>query len=140
MEMSARQKADRDASMFRLSDILGPSAAIRTLDDALRASGVHPVLVPQPVKLTVIKLNKKHGAARDQDVAFAGASQLLAYCMLGHEQFAASNSVEDAERIENRVETALDEGDTLDAKLILLCLHAGQMAQDVADRIDFDEA
>jgi hypothetical protein len=138
--MSARQKADRIAAMLRLFDMLGPSAAIRTLDDALRASGVHPLLVPQSVKLTVIRLNKKHGGARNQDVAFAEASQLLAYCMLGHEQFAASNSVEDAERIDNRVETALDEGDTLDAKLILLSLHAGQIAQDVADRIDLDEA
>jgi hypothetical protein len=140
MEMSARQNGDRTASMFRLSDILGSSAAIRALDDALRASGVHPLLVPQSVKLTVIKLNKKHAGARNQDVASAEASQLLAYCMLGHEQFAASNSVEDAERIDNRVETALDESDSLDAKLILLSLHAGQIAQDVADRIDLDEA
>ena len=60
--------------------------------------------------------------------------------MLGHEQFAASNSAEDADRIDNRVERALDEGDTLDAKLILLALHAGQIAPDVADRIDLDEA
>jgi hypothetical protein len=140
MEMSARQNADRTASMFRLFDILGPSAAIRALDDALRASGVHPLLVPQSVKLTVIKLNKKHAGARNQDVALAEASQLLAYCMLGHEQFTASNSVEDAERIDARVETALDDGDTLDAKLILLSLHAGRIAEDVADRIDLDEA
>ena len=126
--------------MFGLFDMLGPSAAMRALDDALRASGVHPLLVPDPVKLTVIKLNKKDAGARNHDVAFAQAAQLLAYCMLGHEQFAASNSVEDADRIDNRVETALDEGDTLDAKLILLALHAGQIAPDVADRIDLDEA
>lgn len=126
--------------MFRLFDFLGSSAAMRALDDALRASGVHPVLVPQAVKLTVIKLTKKHAGARNQDVALAEASLLLAYCVLGHEQFAASNSVEDAGRIDHRVETALDDGDTLDAKLILLSLHAGQIAQDVADRIDLDEA
>jgi hypothetical protein len=126
--------------MLRLFDMLGPSAAIRGLDDALRASGVHPLLVPESVKLTVIKLNKKHAGARKQDVAFAEASQLLAYCMLGHEQYADSNSAKDADRIDNRVETALDEGDTLDAKLILLALHAGLIAPEVADRIDLDEA
>ncbi len=126
--------------MLRLFDMLGPSAAIRALDEALRASGVHPLLVPEPVKLTVIKLNKKDSGGKDQDVAFAEAAQLLAYCMLGHEQFAESNSVEDADRVDLRVETALDEGDTLDAKLILLALHAGQIAPDIADRIDFDEA
>src|SRR6056297_1845432 len=107
MEMWARQKPDRNAAMFRLFDMLGRSAAMRALDDALRDSGVHPLLVPEPVKLTVIKLNKKHAGARNQDVAFAEASQLLAYCMLGHEQFGASNSVEDAERIDDRVEAAL---------------------------------
>ncbi|MGI3212358.1 hypothetical protein ACROSR_14720 [Roseovarius tibetensis] len=120
--------------------MLGRSAAMRALDDALRASGVHPLLVPEPVKLTVIKLNKKHAGFRNQDVAFAEASQLLAYCMLGHEQFAASNSMADADRIDDRVETALDDGDTLDAKLILLALHAGRIAPDIADRIDLDEA
>ncbi|MGI3211891.1 hypothetical protein ACROSR_12335 [Roseovarius tibetensis] len=126
--------------MFRLFDMLGPSAAVRALDDALRASGVHPLLVPEPVKLTVIKLNKKDSGGKDQDVAFAEAAQLLAYCMLGHEQFAESNSVEDADRVDLRVETALGEGDTLDAKLILLALHAGLMAPEIADRIDLDEA
>jgi len=42
--------------------------------------------------MTVIKLNKKHAGVRNQDVACAEAAQLLAYCILGHEQFAASNS------------------------------------------------
>ena len=126
--------------MLRLFDMLGPSAAIRALDDSLRAAGVHPLLVPESVKLTVIKLNKKHAGARKQDVAFAEVTQLLAYCMLGHEQYADSNSVKDADGIDNRVETALDEGDTLDAKLILLALHAGLIAPEVADRIDLDEA
>lgn len=124
--------------MFRLFDMLGRSTAMRALDDALRASGVHPVLVPEPVKLTVIQLNKKLGGARSQDVAFAEAAQLLAYCTLGHEQFAAANSPEDADRIDHRVETALEDGDTLDAKLILLALHAGLIASEIADRIELD--
>jgi hypothetical protein len=126
--------------MLRIFDMLGPSAAIRALDAALRASGVHPLLVPEAVKLTVIKLNKKDPGTRNQDVASAEAAQLLAYCMLGHKQFAASNSVEDADRIDLRVETALDAGDKLDSKLILLALHAGLLAPDIADRIDLDEA
>jgi hypothetical protein len=137
--MWARQKPDKDATMLRLFDILGPSAAIRALDHALRASGVHPLLVPDSVKLTVIKLNKRDGGSRNQDVAFAEASQLLAYCMLGHAQFAASNSPQDADRIDNRLEAALDAGDTLDAKLILLALHAGLMVPEIADRIDLDD-
>lgn len=126
--------------MFRLFDIFGRSAAMRALDGALRASGVHPVLVPDAVKLTMIQLNKKLAGARNQDVAFAEAAQLLAYCMLGHAQFASANSAEDADRADHRLETALEDGDTLDAKLILLALHAGLMVLEVSDRIDLDEA
>jgi len=125
--------------MFRLFDMLGRSGAVRALDDALRASGVHPLLVPDPVKLTVISLSKKRADASGQDAAFADAAKLLAYCMLGHEQFAASNSAEDADHVEKRVDAALDEGDTFDAKLILLALHSGLISPEIADLIDLED-
>lgn len=125
--------------MFRLFDMLGRSSAMRALDDALRAAGLHPLLVPEPVKLTVIQLNKKGAATQAHNDAFAEAAQLLAYCILGHEQFAESNTIEDAERADQRVETALEEGDTLDAKLILLTLHSGLITPEIADRIDIEE-
>lgn len=125
--------------MFRLFDMLGRSTALRAVDDALRSSGVHPLLVPDAVKLTVIKLNATLAGDRQREVALAETAPLMAYCILGHEQFAASNSTEDADRIDHRVETALDEGDTLDAKLILLTLHAGLMSPEIADRIDLDD-
>lgn len=125
--------------MFRLFDMFGSSTAIRALDDALRASGVHPLLVPEPVKLTVIQLNKKLVVSDNEDAAFAKAAELLAYCILGHAQFASSNSAEQADHTDNRLEAALDEGDTLDAKLILLTLHAGLISPEIADRIDLDD-
>ena len=125
--------------MFRLFDMLGRSTALQALDDALRAAGVHPLLVPEPVKLTVIQLDKKLSAAGNPDVAYAQAAQLLAYCIFGHDQFAATNSPEDADRLDDRVENALEAGDTLDAKLILLALHAGLIAPEIADRIDLDD-
>lgn len=111
---------------------------MRALDDALRGAGLHPLLVPEPVKLTVIELTKKHGGSEPQAAAFASAATLLAYCMLGHEQFTDSNDMDDAERADQRVEAALDAGDTLDAKLILLALHAGLISPDIADRIELD--
>lgn len=125
--------------MLRLFDIFGRSSALRAVDDALRAAGVHPLLVPDAVKLTVNKLHSTFGRAGNQDGALPQSAQLLAYCILGHEQFAASNSDEAADRIDHRVETALDEGDTLDAKLILLALHAGLMAPEIVDRIDLED-
>ncbi|MCC5993842.1 MAG: hypothetical protein JJT99_15120 [Rhodobacteraceae bacterium] len=127
--------------MIRFFDMfLGRSSAIRALDDALRAAGLHPLLVPEPVKLTVIQLTKKHAARQTQEAAFADAAQLMAYCILGHEQFADSNSSEEAGRADQRVEAAMEEGDTLDAKLILLAFHAGLITPEIADRIEIDEA
>lgn len=98
---------------------------MRALEDGLRAAGLHPLLVPEPVKLTVIQLHKTHAALTAQRGGFMDAAQLLACCILGHEQFADSNSVAEARRADQRVEAALDEGDALDAKLILLAFHAG---------------
>ena len=121
--------------MFRLFDMLGRSTAMRALEDALRAAALHPLLVPEPVKLTVIQLHKTYGG---QGAGFTDAAQLLAYCILGHEQFADSNSVAEAGRADERVESALDEGDSLDAKLILLAFHAGLISPEVADRLDVD--
>ncbi|MCC5967675.1 MAG: hypothetical protein JJU24_16235 [Natronohydrobacter sp.] len=127
--------------MIRFFDMfLGRSTAIRALDDALRAAGLHPLLVPEPVKLTVIQLTKKLDAGQRQDAAFAEAALLLAYCILGHQQFADSNSSEEAMRADQRVEAALDEGDTLDAKLILLAFHAGLITPEITDRIEIDES
>lgn len=125
--------------MFRLFDLLGRSTAIRALDDALRSAGLHPLLVPEPVKLTMIQLNKKYGPAVPQAAAFADAAQLLGYCILGHEQFAESNSPDDAAAADQRLEAALEHGDSLDAKLVLLTLHAGLISPEIADRIDLEE-
>lgn len=126
--------------MLRFFDMfLGRSTAMRALDDALRGSGLHPLLVPEPVKLTVIELIKKHAGSERQDATFSSAATLLAYCMLGHAQFTDSNSLDNAERADQRVEAALDAGDTLDAKLILLTLHAGLISPDMADRIELDD-
>lgn len=141
MQMSPCARPDICSDMIRFFDMfLGRSSAIRALDDALRATGLHPLLVPEPVKLTVIQLTKKHAAGQAQDAAFADAAQLLAYCILGHEQFADSNCLQEAERADQRVETAMEEGDTLDAKLILLAFHAGLITPEIADRIEIDEA
>jgi hypothetical protein len=126
--------------MFRLFDMLGRSTAMRAFDDALRAAGLHPLLMPEPVKLTVIQLHKKHAAPDVAGAAFADTAKLLAYCILGHEQFADSNSAEEAIRADQRIELALDEGDSLDAKLILLTLHAGLISPEVADRVELDDS
>jgi hypothetical protein len=126
--------------MFRFFNFFGQSATLNALDDALRASGVHPILMPEPVKLTVTRLLKQDvGPARSLEAACADAAQLLAYCMLGSEAYAESNGVSAAVGAEQRLEDAIAAGDSLDAKLILLVLHAGLIAPEVADRVEADE-
>lgn len=125
--------------MFRLFDMFGPSKAQKAFDNALRVSGVHPLLVPEPVKLTAIQLNRKLADERDQETAFAQAAQLLSYCILGDEQFRSSNGDEAADQTDHRVETAIIEGNSLDAKLILLTVHSGLISPEIADRVDVED-
>ena len=96
------------------------------------------MLVPDPVKLTLIQLHKKlaRGAPEGE---YMQTAHLLAYCILGHDQFSDNNGAADAEAQDHRVEAALAQGDTLDAKIILLSLHSGLIAPEIADRIDIED-
>ena len=120
--------------MLRLFSLFGRSADMNALDDALRSRGVHPILVPDAVKLTVIRLHKRGG-----DPILASAD-LLAYCILGPATFAETHGPADTDAADQRLEAAIAAGDTLDAKLVLLTLHAGLLAPDIADRIEIDAA
>lgn len=126
--------------MLRFFSMFGRSAALIALDEALRDYGVHPLLVPDAVKLTMLRLHKRVVAAGGgaPAAAHAEAAQLFAYCMLGREGFIDSNGVRVADRADDRMEAAIAAGDTLDAKLILLALHAGLMAPEFAERFEVD--
>jgi len=125
--------------MFRLFSLFGKSAAMNALDDALRAAGVHPLLVPEAVKLTVIRLLKREATAVPQDARFAEAATLFAYCILGRDPFVEIHGVRAADRADARLEAAIAAGASLDARLTLLALHAGLIAPDIADRIDVED-
>ncbi len=125
--------------MLRLFSLFGKSAAVNALDDSLRAAGVHPLLVPEAVKLTVIRLLKREGSAAPQDARFGPAAELLAFCILGREPFVECNGARAADRADQRLEAAIAAGDSVDARLILLALHAGLIAPDIADRIDVED-
>ena len=122
--------------MFSIFDIFGRSASVKALEHALREAGLHPLLLPEAVKLTILQIQKKDRTTADS--THDDAAQLLAYCMLGREQFIESNDLDAAVRVEQRFEAAIAEGDSRDAKIILLALHAGLIAPDIADRIDVE--
>ena len=127
--------------MFSLFNLFGRSAALKAVDYALRQAGLHPILVPEAVKLTILKLHRTEAGAeaRSADGPYDEAAQLFAYCMLGRDEFIESNSVPVANRVERRFESAISAGDSFDAQIILLSLHSGLIAAEIADRIDVEK-
>jgi hypothetical protein len=113
----------------------GRSADLRQLDAALRLLDLHPSLVPEPIKVTVVNLLRESTPATDGAApAYRGAAEILAYCMIGPGAFAGANGENLARQIERRIEAALETGDSLDARLILLTLHAKVIQPSVVDR------
>lgn len=124
--------------MLGLFNFFGRDEGLKALDLALREFDVHPRIVPEAVKLATIKLMQKASAAGyvlgDSD--YGKAAELLSYSVLGHDQFVASNSLDAAERAEQRLEEAIEVGDSIDAKLILLAVHSGIIHPVLADQVD----
>jgi hypothetical protein len=112
-------------SSLGLFGIFGRSSDLRQLDRALRSVDLHPRLVPEAVKLTLVKLLKDH-ALGDEPApqSYRAAAEIVAYCMIGAEAFDSANDPQLRKQVESRIEKALDSGDSLDARLVLLTLHA----------------
>ena len=115
--------------------LFGRSASLRSFDADLRALDLHPNLVPEAVKLTAVRMLMDQTGSNDPSPAAShAAAQTLAYCMVGTETFAATNGTALAQAIEQRIDAALEEGTNLDAKLILLALHANVIQPSVVKR------
>ena len=119
--------------MLGLFGIFGRSRDLQRLDRALLGVGLSPPLVPEAVKLTTLKLLGEAGKGRDP-ASYAAAAELLGYCMLGVEEFPEHNGPSLTEAVERRLAAALDAGDNLDARLVLLTLHAGIIQPNVVER------
>jgi hypothetical protein len=145
-----RTRPDRDGvgqgtcyalPMFGLLNLFGRSAALKALEHALREAGLHPLVVAEPVKITIVRLKKEKAVAGAgcREATYAEAAQLLAYCMLGRDRFIVCNSVHQADRVEHRLEAAIAAGDSPDAKLILLAHHSGVLAREIAERLEVED-
>ena len=117
--------------MLGFLGIFGRSRELERLDRAVRAVGLHPRLVPDAVKLTTIKLLAE---AKADPRAYEAAAEMLAYCMLGPDIFTGDNGADLTVAVETRLEAALEAGDSLDARLVLLTLHAGVVQPQVVER------
>lgn len=127
--------------MLGLFNVFGRSESLKALDLAFRAFDVHPRLVPEAVKLTTIRIMQKASDADYVlcDADYERAAALLSYSILGSDQFVASNSLAAADQAEQRLEDAIDSGDSVDAKLLLLAVHSGIMHPTMTDQIDSED-
>ena len=126
--------------MLGLFNLFGRSDDLKALDQELREAGLHPRIVPEAVKLTIVRLLKDQAGpgARISDADFADAAMLLGYCMLGPDQFAASTSLTETGEVENRVEAAITRGTGFDASILLLSHNAGLIHAELADRFEVE--
>ena len=124
--------------MFGLFGLFGKSRQLVALEGELREAGVHPRLVPDAVKLTVLRLLPGGGkAARPEEMR--DAAQLLAYCILGPEDFAEMTTVRTRDAVERRLDVVLDHPQSLDAQIVLLALKTDNAHPDVAERFEVED-
>ncbi|RVC09019.1 hypothetical protein EN879_37415, partial [Mesorhizobium sp. M7A.F.Ca.AU.002.02.1.1] len=65
---------------------------------------------------------------------YASVAQLCSYCIAGPETFEQANGHERTLGAERRIEAALEAGDSLDAQIVLMTLHAKLINPEVVDR------
>jgi hypothetical protein len=133
--------APRKLSSLGLFGIFGRSWDLRQCDQALRSVDVHPRMVPEAVKLTIVRLLRDHSPDEEPAApAYRAAAELVGYCMIGAEAFAGANDVALAQQVERRIELALMSGQSLDAQLVLLTLHAGVIQPSVVHQFQLEGA
>jgi hypothetical protein len=131
----------RRNSSIGFMGVFGRSCDLRELDQALRSVDLHPKMVPEAVKLTVCALLKDQAGSNDPPPqAYRPAAEIVAYCMVGADVFAGANDVALALAVERRIEAALVAGDSLDAQLVLLTLHARVIQPSVVERFELESA
>ncbi|RWP40415.1 MAG: hypothetical protein E5Y63_04475 [Mesorhizobium sp.] len=114
--------------------MFGRSGDLRQLDAALRGVDLHPALVPEGAKLTIVNLMKGHWPDEPPPQAYPPVAQLLGYCIAGPDAFEQSNGLRHRLDAERRLEAALEAGDSFDAQIILMTLHAKLISGEVVDR------
>ncbi|SMF00254.1 hypothetical protein SAMN06265365_11433 [Tistlia consotensis] len=121
--------------MMSIWSLFGPSRERQRLDLALRRYGVHPQLLADPVKLTVLRLIGRHPA----EAAIERAAVLIAYCLLGPEDFVEANPPGLAAEQEQRLGLALEAPQGEDARLVMLCLRSGLAESSIEARFELED-
>jgi hypothetical protein len=85
-------------------------------------------------------MDRAHGNDPSAEESRASA-EIIAYCMIGADAFAGANGLPLTEDVEQRIDAALGHGTSLDAKLVLLTLHANVAQPSVVNhfRLESDQ-
>jgi hypothetical protein len=129
----------RSGLSLGLFGMFGRSAELREFGRALRSVDLHPNLVPEAVKLTAVKLLADETGTRETEPqAYRKAAEIIAYCMVGAEAFAGANGQKLADEVDRRIGASLDPGASIDAKLVLLTLHARVIQPSVVEAFQLE--
>jgi hypothetical protein len=115
----------------------GRARELRQLDEALRAVDLHPAMVPDAVQLTAVRLLQAERPT-PTPADYARTAELMAYCMIGASNFTAANDEAMAEAVAARIAAAIADPDGLDARLVLLLLHADVVHPSVVGRFGLE--
>jgi hypothetical protein len=115
----------------------GRSTELQTLDQALTDVGLPKRALPDAVKYAALRqIKEEMPGGKLPPAAYGDAAELLGYCALGRDGFLDATDPERARTVEQRIETALQMTDSLDARLVLLSLHAGVIQASVVHAFD----
>ena len=96
--------------------------------------------MPEGVKLTIVNLMNDRWPEEPPPQAYALVAQLCGYCIAGPETFEQANGKEHTLEAERRIEAALEAGDSFDAQIVLMTLHAKLINAEVVERYGLSAA
>lgn len=115
----------------------GRTSELQTLDQALKDVGLPKRALPDAVKYATLRqIKAEMPGGKIPPAAYADAAELLGYCALGRDGFLDATDPARTQAVEARMETALAMTDSLDARLILLTLHADVIQASVVHTFD----
>jgi len=66
--------------------------------------------------------------------AYPDVALLFSYCIAGPETFESSQGLQQRQDVERRIEAAVEAGDSFDAQIVLMALHAKLINAEVVER------
>ena len=125
--------------IFSVFGIRGRSKEVNQFDDVLRMSGLEPEVVPFALKLATIKLLKETNSEKAfslDDEVIANVAQFISYSILGPDTYKAENGPGALETIENQLKKAIELGDNLNARVMMLALLSKVIHPKVMEKFD----